>query len=84
MYFLEILSTETPSGASNRQNQRSEVFPLEEEAAFIRYYRLMIETYRLAPEVSAKQLTDILRLVRETKQKPRGRPPAREGREQRV
>lgn len=57
---------------------------MEEEAAFIRYYRLMIESYRLAPDVSAKQLTEILRLVRETKQKPRGRPPAREGREQRV
>ena len=58
---------------------------MEEEAAFIRYYRLMIETYRLAPEGSAEQLTDILRRIRETKQKPRGLPPtAREGREQRI
>ena len=41
-----------------------EVFSIENEAVFIRCYRNMILSYRLSPERSEAQLSDILRRVR--------------------
>ena len=39
--------------------------PIEETFAFFSCYRLLINTFRLAPEAEALQLTEILRRVRE-------------------
>ncbi len=37
---------------------------MEEAAEFVRCYRAMIDTYRLQPDVKARQLQEILKRVR--------------------
>ena len=40
------------------------MFPIENEAVFLRCYRNLIASYRLTPECSEAQLSTILRRVR--------------------
>ena len=53
--------------ASNRQNRETEVVLIENSYAFFSCYRMLIDSYRLAPDTEAAQLTEILRRVRDAR-----------------
>ena len=53
--------------ASYRQNRETEVVPIEETYSFFSCYRMLINSYRLAPETDAAQLSEILRRVRDAR-----------------
>lgn len=64
--IYENLSTVSFPGASNRQNRETEVVPIE-DISFFQCFRQLIESWRLSPERSETQLTEILRRVEETR-----------------
>ena len=43
------------------------MFPIENSYAFFSCYRMLIDSYRLAPETDAAQLSEILRRVRDAR-----------------
>ena len=61
------LSTVFRLTASNRQNRETEVVPIENSYAFFNCYRMLIDSYRLAPDTDAAQLTEILRRVKDAR-----------------
>lgn len=63
--IFQNLSTVFRLTASYKQNRETEVVPIEETLSFFTCYRMLIETYRLAPDTAEAQLAIILKRVKD-------------------